>query len=105
MAPIPSLAQIVPPGINLSEGALQAWIGDRSLADLAQSLAVTKAGGNPYAGTFSGVMKGLKEACRLMTAGFQQACLDVEEIVQKTLEEAMEQNWVFIATAAQDLDL
>ena len=57
------------------------------MAHLAQSLTATQAGGDPHAGTFAGVMEGLKEVCGLMSTGFQRACLDVEKIVQKTLEE------------------
>ena len=43
VAPTPSLAQVVPPGFNLDQGALMAQIGDWSIA---QSLAVTQAGGS-----------------------------------------------------------
>ena len=39
-----------------------------------------------------------------MTTGFQRACLDVEAIVQKTLEEATWLNHNFTMAAAQDLD-
>ena len=105
VVPIPSLTQVVPLGVDPDEGTLQAHIGDRSMADLTQSLAMTQAGGNPHAGAFSGIMEGLKEACGLMTKGFQQACLDVEVVVQKTLEDATEHNQAFTAKAAQDLDL
>ena len=49
-------------------------------------------------------MEGLKIACRLMTEGFQQACLDVEVVVQKTLEDATANIQAFTAKAAQDLD-
>ena len=72
---------------------------------LAQSLAVTQARGSPHAGSFSGVMTGLRKACGLMSEGFQQACLDVEVVVQKTIEEATAHEWAFTAKAAKDLDL
>ena len=45
---------------------------------LAQSLAVSGAGGNPDIGAFSGVMTALRKACGLMSEGFQEAYLDVE---------------------------
>ena len=62
------------------------------------------AGGNPHAYSFTGIIAGLKEVCSLMTTGFQRACLDIEAIVQKTLEEATWPNRDFTMTAAQDLD-
>ena len=40
-----------------------------------------------------------------MTEGFQQACLDVEVVVQKTIEEATAHDQAFTAKAAKDLDL
>ena len=101
----PATAPVTPPDQNPGMGSLQAWIAEQSMAHLAQSLAATQAGGDPHAGTFAGVMEGLKEVCGLMTARFQWVCLDVEAIVQKTLEEATQLNWEFTATAAQDLDL
>ena len=72
---------------------------------LAQSLAVSSAGGNPDIGAFSGVMTALRKACGLMSEGFQEACLDVEVVVQTTLVEAMAHDWAFAAKAAKDLDL
>ena len=101
----PNVAPPVPPGVILDEGDLQAQVVDRSMADLAQSLAVTLAGGNPHTGSFSGVMARLKEACGLMTDGFQQACLDVEVVVWKMIEDATAHNRAFTTKAAQDLDL
>ena len=62
------------------------------------------AGGNPHAYSFTSVIEGLKEVCDLMMTGFQHACLDVEVIVQKTLEEATRINCDFTVAAAQDLD-
>ena len=56
-------------------------------------------------GTHSAIMEGLKVACGLMTEGLQQACLDVEVIVQKMLEDTTAHDWVFTKKAAQDLDL
>ena len=105
VAPIPSLIQVVPPGLNLDQGALRAQIGDQSMACLAQSLAVTQATSNPHASAFSGIMEGLKVACRLMTKGFQQACLDMEVVVQKTLEDNMALDQAFTEKATQDLNL
>ena len=80
-------------------------MADRSMADFAQSLATTQAGGNPHTGSFSGVMARLKEACGLMMEGFQQACVDIEVVVRKTIEDASAHDWAFSAKAAQDLDL
>ena len=62
------------------------------------------AGGNPHAYSFTGIIEGLKEVCSLMMTRFQRACLDVEAIVQKTLEEATWLNHDFTMAAAQDLD-
>ena len=75
------------------------------MAHLAQSLAVTQAGGNPQVGSFSGIMTGLREACGLMTEGFQQACLDVKVVVQTILQEVTAHDWAFTTKAAKDLDL
>ena len=60
--------------------------------------------GNPHAYSFTGIIEGLKEICGLMMTGLQRACLDVEAIVQKTLEEATRLNHDFTVAAAQDLD-
>ena len=60
--------------------------------------------GKPHAHLFTGIIEGLKEVCGLMTTGFQHVCLDVEAIVQKTLEEATWLNCDFTVAAAQDLD-
>ena len=62
------------------------------------------AGGNLHAYSFTGIIEGLKEVCGLMTTGFQRACLDIEVIMQKTLEEATQLNRDFTMAAAQDLD-
>ena len=72
---------------------------------LAQSLTVSGTGGNPNIGAFSGVMTALRKACGLMLEGFQEACLDVEVVVQTMLAEATAHNWAFAAKAAKDLDL
>ena len=61
-------------------------------------------GGNPHAYSFTSIIEGLKEVCSLMTTGFQHACLDVEAIVQKTLEGATQPHRDFTVAAAQDLD-
>ena len=105
VTPNPSLVPLVPSGVIPDEAKLQAQVVDRLLADLAQSLAVTQAGGKPNTESFSRVMTRLREACRLITEGFQPACLDVEIVVQKTRQEATAHNWAFTAKAAQDLDL
>ena len=75
------------------------------MADLAQSLAVTQARGNPNTGSFSGVMTRLRKPCGLMTEGFRQACLDVEVVVQKIIEEVTAHDRAFTAKVAKDLDL
>ena len=61
-------------------------------------------GAIPHAYSFTSIIEGLKEVCGLMMTGFQHACLDVEAIVQKTLEEAIWLNCDFTMAAAQDLD-
>ena len=75
------------------------------MANLAQSLSIIQAGGNPHTGSFSGVMAGLREACVLMMEGFQQAYLDVKVVVQKMIEEATVHDRAFTTKAAKDLDL
>ena len=95
----------VPSGVILDGADLQAQVADRSMTYLAQSRAVTQARGNPHAGSFSSVMTGLRKACGLMSEGFRQACLDVEVVVQKTIEEATAHDRAFTAKAAKDLDL
>ena len=97
--PVPSDAA---PG---QEVGLPAQIAKRSMTYLAQSLAVSSAGGNPNKGAFSGVMTALRKACGLMSEGFREACLDVEVVVQMMLAEATSHNQAFAAKAAKDLDL
>ena len=62
------------------------------------------AGGNPHTYSFTSIIEGLKEVCGMMMTGFQRVCLDIETIVQKTLEEATQLNRDFTVAAAQDLD-
>ena len=40
-----------------------------------------------------------------MTEGFQKACLDVEVVVQKMLQDDTTHDWAFSEKDAQDLDL
>ena len=101
----PDAAAPVPPGLPLGQPSIEVLVADRWMADLVQSLAVTQAGGNPQARAFSGVMTGLRQACGLMTQGFQEACLGVEVVVQKMLLEATANDRAFTAKAAKDLDL
>ena len=96
----------VPPNVALGqETGLPAQVANRSMTYLAQSLAVSSAGGNPDKGAFSSVMTALRKACGLMSEGFQEACLDVEVVVQVMLAEAMSHDRAFAAKAAKDLDL
>ena len=101
----PNFAPPVPPSIVPIEVDFRAQVTDRLIADLAQSLAVAQARGDPHTGSFSGIITGLRKACRLMTEGFRQVYLDVEVVVQKTIEEVTAHDWAFTAKAAQDLDL
>ena len=103
--PNPNAAPPVPPSLALARPDFLALVADRSVAVLAQSLAVSQAGGNPNAGAFSGVITGLRQACGIMMEGFWEACLGVEVVVHKTLLEATAHDWAFTAKAAQDLDL
>ena len=75
------------------------------MAELAQSLVVTQARGNPNTGAFCSIMTRLRQACGIMMEGFQEVCLCIEVVVQKTLQEATAHDWVFTAKATQDLDL
>ena len=59
-APNPSPVPTVPFSVDPYQGDLQA-----------QALAIAQAGGDPLTGSFSSVMAGLREACGLMTEGFQ----------------------------------
>ena len=95
----------VPPSLAPTRPDPSALLVQRSMAKLAQSLAVTQAGGNPVAGAFSGVMTGLRQAFGIMMEGFWEACLGVEVVVQKTILEATAHDWAFATKAAQDLDL
>ena len=98
-----SQAPTVPPdAVPGQDAGVPAQIADRSMSYLAQSLAVSSAGGNPNIGAFSGVMTALRKACGLMLEGFREACLDVEVVVQTTLAEATAHDWAF---ATKDLDL
>ena len=84
---------------------LPTQIVDRSMTYLAQSLAISSAGGNPDIGAFSGVMTTVRNACGLMSEGFREVCLDVKVGVQMTLVEATSHDQAFAAKAAKDLDL
>ena len=96
----------VPPDAAPGQGVgLPTHIADRSMTYLAQSLAVSGTGGNPNIGAFSGVMTALRKACGLMSEGFQEACLDVEVVVQTMLVEATAHDRAFATKAAKDLDL
>ena len=101
-----SQVPLVPPYAALGqEAGLPAQIANRSMTYLAQSLAVSSTGCNPDIGAFSSVMTTLRKACGLMSEGFQEACLDVEVVVQTTLAEATSHDWAFATKAAKDLDL
>ena len=99
---IPGLLLAAPPGQDLGMGFPRIPAGDQFLTPLTQTTA--QAGGDPHANSFTSIMEGLKEVCSMMTTGFQHACLDVEAIVQRTLEEATQLNRDFTVAAAQDLD-
>ena len=75
------------------------------MAGVAQAMATAQAGSTAHMDTFTGVMEGLKIMCDIMTKGFQHACLDVEYIVCKTMEEATAHDQAFTQVAAADLDL
>ena len=85
-ATTPGLGLAAPLGLNLGVGLPCIPAGDQPVTPLTQT--TTHTGGNPHTESFAGIMEGLKEVCGMMTTGFQRACLDVEEIVQKTLQEA-----------------
>ena len=101
-AATPGLLLGVPPGQDLVTGFPQVPARDQFMNPLTHTAA--HAGGNPHAYSFTGVIEGLKEVCSFMMTGFQRACLDVEAIVQKTLEGATRPNRDFTVAAAQDLD-
>ena len=84
---------------------LKAQIEVLSMAGLTRAITATQASSNAHADACTDVMMGLKITCSLMTGEFQQACLDVEHMVQKTLEEATAHNQAFTQVAAEDLDL
>ena len=101
-AATPGLVPGVPPGQDLVTWFPQVPVGDQLMNPLTHTAA--HAVGNPHAYSFTSIIEGLKEVCSLMTTGFQRACLDVEAIVQKTLEGATWPNCDFTVAAAQDLD-
>ena len=105
VTPNPNAALPVPPGIALGQPSIEALVADRSMAELAQSLAMAQAGGNPQAGVFSGLMTRLRQTCGLMTQGFEEVCLGVEVVVQKMLLEATATDRAFTTKAAKDLNL
>ena len=99
---LPVLVPAAPPGQDLGMGFPRIPAGDQFVTLLTQTTA--QAGGNPHASSFTGIMEGLKEVCNMMTTRFQHACLNVEAIVQRMLEEATQLNRDFTVAAAQDLD-
>ena len=101
-AATPSLVPGVPPGQDPVTGFLQVPAGDQFMNPLTHTVA--NAGGNLHTYSFTSIIEGLKEVCSLMMTGFQCACLDIEVIVQKTLEGATQSNRDFTVAAAQDLD-
>ena len=98
----PGTIPSIPPGLVLAGPNPSALIVERSMTELAQSLAVTQAGGNPNAGAFSGVMTRLRQPCVIMMEGFWEACLGIEVVVQKALLEVTAHDRAF---TAKDLDL
>ena len=99
---IPGLILAAPPGQDPGTGFPHVPAGDQFVTLLTQT--TVHARGDPHANSFTGIMEGLKEVCGMMTTGFQRACLDIEAIVQRTLEEATQQNHDFTMATAQDLD-
>ena len=67
--PNPNTAPPVLPSLAPAGPDLSALVAERSMAKLAQSLAVTQAGGNPNARAFSSIMTGLRQACGIMMEG------------------------------------
>ena len=100
---IPGLSPAAPLGQDLGVGLPHVPAGDQSMTTLTQATAYAR--GNPHANSFTSIMEGLKEVCSMMTTGFQRVCLDIEAIVQRTLEEATQLNRDFTVAAAKDLDL
>ena len=101
----PGAIPLVLPGLVPAGPDLSALIVERSMTELAQSLAITQARGNPNAVAFSSVMTRLRQACGIMMEGFWEACLGIEVVVQKALLEVTAHDWAFTEKAAQDLDL
>ena len=98
----PGLVPATLPGHDPGVGPSCIPAGYQFVTPLTQTTA--QAGGNPHTISFTSIMEGLKEVCDLMMTGFQHACLDVEAVVQRTLEEATQLNHNFTMAAAQDLD-
>ena len=101
-AATPRLLPGAPPGQDPVTGFPHVPARDQFMTPLTHTAA--NAGGNLHTYSFTGIIEGLKEVCNLMMTGFQCVCLDVEAIVQKTLEGATRPNRDFTMAAAQDLD-
>ena len=89
---------MVPPGLNPDQET-ETLIEDCNMASLACTFMATQASSNTHANAFTAIMEGLKIACGLMTGGFQDACVDVEQVVRMTVEEATAQNREFMEKA------
>ena len=93
------------PGLNPDLEALKKKHEDWTMASLSLAVMAAQADSTAHVGTCTGIMEGLKITCELMNKGFQQACLDVEYLMQKTMEEATAQDWAFTQTTTENLDL
>ena len=85
VTPNPDAAPPVPPGITLGEPDLEVQVADRSMGNLAQSVAVNEAGGNPHARSFSGVMTGLRQAL--------QPLFDTDNVSEADMEARWAHTW------------
>ena len=93
------------PGTNPDIDSFETKHKDRTMTGLSLAMTATQLDSTAHMDTFSGILEGLKIMCELMNEGFQQACLDVECIVEKTMEEATSHDWEFTQATTEDLDL
>ena len=108
--PLPMLAeqtQSPGPSIPDTSATTASGLGQAPLKDVSKiptTSSATQTSDRPDANSIAGVMARLKEVCDIMTTGFQHTCLNVETIVHRSLEGAIQLNRRLAEAASQDLN-